>query len=227
MRMRITHQGVTLGLQLILLVEVVFALRGGQWFTAFLTSMIIAITMLPVLFARRLRIYIPSQLQLLAIAFVFASLFLGEVRGYYTRFWWWDIALHASSGFLLGILGFVLVHVMNEAERIDMHMKPGFVAFFAFVFAVAVGALWEIFEFSMDYFFGMNMQKAMLGDPSGLTDTMWDLIVDTLGALVIAVLGYRVLKNAASQSFLERWLQAFVARNPRLFAGKGNGDGDR
>lgn len=27
----------------------------------------------------------------------------------------------------------------------------------------------------------------MLGDPSGLTDTMWDLIVDTLGAVVIGL----------------------------------------
>ena len=28
-------------------------------------------------------------------------------------------------------------------------MKPRFVAIFAFLFAVAVGAIWEIFEFSM------------------------------------------------------------------------------
>lgn len=27
----------------------------------------------------------------------------------------------------------------------------------------------------------------MLGDPSGLTDTMWDLIVETLGAVVIGL----------------------------------------
>lgn len=29
-------------------------------------------------------------------------------------------------------------------------MNPGFVAFFVFVFAVGMGALWEIFEFAMD-----------------------------------------------------------------------------
>jgi hypothetical protein len=64
------------------------------------------------------------------------------------------------------------------------------------------------------------MQKPMLGDPSGLTDTMWDLIVDTLGAFVIAVLGYGYLKTAKNESFLERWIHAFIRGNPRLFRRK-------
>jgi uncharacterized membrane protein YjdF len=98
-------------------------------------------------------------------------------------------------------------------------MKPGFVAFFAFLFAVGIGVLWEIFEFCMDIFFNMNMQKEMLGDPSGLTDTMCDLIIDTLGALIIAVLGYGYIKTAKNESFLELWIHAFIKNNPRLFKG--------
>lgn len=217
MRIRITHQRITAVLQLVLLAEIVFAVWGQRWFTAFLTAMIIAVTFFPLVFERRFRIHIPPELQFAAIAFVFASLFLGEIRDYYTRFWWWDIALHTTSGFLLGIFGFLLVHIMNETERINVHMKPGFVAFFAFMFALGVGALWEIFEFSMDLFFGMNMQKPMFGDPSGLTDTMCDLIVDALGALVISVMGWRYLGNPEKQSFLERWIFAFIERNPRFF----------
>lgn len=217
MKIRITHHRITIALQMILLIEALFALWGQQWFTAFITSMIILVTFLPILFERRFRVYIPPELQLMAIAFVFASLFLGEVRGYYTRFWWWDIALHTTSGFLLGIIGFLLVHVMNEAERIHVHMKAGFVAFFAFLFALGVGVLWEIFEFAMDSVFGMNMQKPMLGDPSGLTDTMWDLIVDAIGALIVSVLGWRYLKTPDKPSFLERWIYAFVERNPQFF----------
>lgn len=217
MRIRITHQRITFFLQFILLLEVVAALWTGRWFTGFFTALIIVVTFLPVVVERRFRIHIPPEMQLLAIGFVFASLFLGEVRGYYTRFWWWDIALHTSSGVLLGILGFLLVHIMNEVERIEVHMKPGFVAFFAFLFALGIGALWEIFEFTMDSLFGMNMQKPMLGDPSGLTDTMWDLVVDALGALVISLLGWRYLRNPVKASFLERWIGEFVERNPRFF----------
>ncbi len=214
------HRRLSLGLKVVLVVEAVVAGVGQQWLTVALTLGILAITLFPLLMARRFRVVIPPEFELLAIAFIFASLFLGEVRGYYTRFWWWDIALHTSSGLLLGIVGFLLVYVLNETEEVDLHMRPGFVAFFAFLFAVGVGALWEIFEFSMDSLLGMNMQKPMLGDASGLTDTMWDLIVDALGALVIAVLGYGYLKAAREESFLERWIQSFVASNPRLFKRK-------
>ena len=217
MRRQSIHRRLTFVLQAILVVEIVAALARQQWLTAVVTIGIILITLGPFFLAKLFRVFIPPEFVLVAIAFVFASLFLGEVQGYYARYWWWDIALHSGSGILLGIVGFLLVHVLNETEEIGVHMKPGFVAFFAFLFAVGIGVLWEIFEFGMDQVFGMNMQKEMLGDPSGLTDTMWDLIVDALGALLISVLGYGYIKTAKNRSFLERWIHSFVKSNPRLF----------
>ena len=201
----------------ILFAEAAVAVWGQQWLTAAITVGIIMITLFPLLVAKRFHIFIPPEFELLAIIFIFASLFLGEVRGYYIRFWWWDIALHTGSGLLLGVIGFLLVYILNETEEIELRMTPGFVAFFAFLFAVSIGALWEIFEFAMESFFDMNMQKEMLGDLSGLTDTMWDLIVDTLGASVISVLGYGYLKAARKESFLERLIAAFIQKNPRFF----------
>lgn len=217
MRTLTIHQRLTLLLQIILLAEVGVAAWNQQWLAALIATGILFLTLAPLFLKKFFRVFIPPELVLFVILFLFASLFLGEVRGYYTRFWWWDIVLHSCSGFLLGIIGFLLVHVLNETEDLGVHMKPGFVAFFAFLFAIGSGALWEIFEFSMDTFFGMNMQKAMLGDPSGLTDTMWDLIVDTLGALIIAGLGYGYIKTAKNESFLERWIESFIRSNPRLF----------
>ena len=124
----------------------------------------------------------------------------------------WD----ASSGLLLGILGFLLVYVLNENKRIDLQMRPGFIALFAFAFAVAAGTLWEVFEFTVDQIFGTTMQKPMLGDPSGLTDTMWDLIVDALGAFVISAFGWWHMKRK-KPSFVDLWIDRFIERNPRLF----------
>ncbi|MDT8388198.1 MAG: hypothetical protein RQ736_11840 [Thiogranum sp.] len=217
MKPQLIHRRLTFFLQAVLVIEAVAAVLEQQWLTAVVTVGIILITLAPVFLAKFFRVFIPPEFVLLAIAFVFASLFLGEVHDYYARFWWWDIALHSGSGILFGIIGFMLVYVLNETEDIDIHMKPGFVAFFAFLFAVGMGTLWEIFEFAMDSFFAMNMQKEMLGDPSGLTDTMWDLIVDALGALVISVLGYGYIKTAKNESFLERWIHSFIKSNPRLF----------
>lgn len=211
------HRKLGAFLQGLLFLGVVAAVWEGRWPTATFTTVIIGLTLVPRLLERRLRVFVPPEFELLAIAFVFATLFLGEVRAFYTRFWWWDLVLHASSAFLLGIVGFLLVHVLNEKEEIDVDLKPKFVALFAFVFALSVGSLWEVFEFSMDTLFGLDMQKEMRGDPSGLTDTMWDLIVDTLGASLISVLGYGYVKTAGNDSFLERWIDDFIEANPRFF----------
>lgn len=212
----------TLLLQLILFLGLCGSVWEQQWLNALITLGVIIISLFPVLLARKFHVHVPAVFQLLTIAFVFASVFLGEVHGYYTKFWWWDIALHTGSGFLLGILGFLLVYLLNESDTIHLHMQPGFLAFFAFMFALGMGALWEIFEFTMDQVFGMNMQKPMFGDHSGLTDTMYDLIVDAIGAMIISILGYGYLKKAQARSFLERWIFAFIAKNPRLFVRKGN-----
>jgi hypothetical protein len=204
------HRRLTLVLQGILLIGILLALWERQWLTAVVTTAITFVTLLPLLVGRRWKVFIPPEFEALAVLFVFASLFLGEVRGYYARFWWWDLALHAGSGFLLGILGFLLVYVMNEKKDIELEMKPSFVALFAFMFSLGLGALWEIFEFAVDMLFGWNMQK-------GLVDTMGDLIVDAVGALVIAFLGYGYLKTDGVDSFLERWILRFIEENPRLF----------
>lgn len=206
----------SLVLQAVIALGLVLELYERQWLNALIVAAILLLTALPTIFARGVKIVIPPQFELLAIAFIFASLYLGERRDFYARFWWWDLALHSTSGVLLGILGFLLVYVLNANPRIDLHMQPGFVAFFAFCFSITVGALWEIFEFAMDQLVGTNMQKPMFGDPSGLTDTMWDLIVDAVGTFLIAVYGYRYMRRG-ERSLIKRWIQRFVKANPRLF----------
>ena len=200
----------------IMTIELILVFYKGQWINAFLVMAIMAVTLLPDILGRRFRVHIPPEFQLLAVIFVFAALFLGEIQSYYVRFWWWDMVLHTSSGLLMGILGFLLVYVLNESENIGIHMRPHFVALFAFLFAVTVGTLWEIFEFAMDQLIGTNMQKPMLGDLSGLTDTMWDMIVNALGALTISALGWWYMKHD-ERSFIEAWIRKFIERNPRLF----------
>lgn len=216
MRRSRVQLGVLLFLETVMAVELVLLLAQGAWLSGVWLLAIMVVAGAPAALGDRLPVRIPADYELLAILFVFGSLFLGEFRSYYERFWWWDIALHATSGLLLGILGFLLVYVMNENKRIDLHMRPGFVAFFAFVFAVAIGAFWEIFEFAVDQLFGTTMQKPMLGDSSGLTDTMWDLIVDTLGALVICVFAWWHMKRER-RSFVDLWIDKFIERNPRFF----------
>jgi hypothetical protein len=211
---RHAHLAILAVIQLVMAAQLVILLVRQDWLQAFLVVGIMALTLAPVVF--RLPVEIPSEIQIVAVLFVFATLFLGEVRDYYQRFWWWDATLHTTSGLLLGMLGFMFVYMLNEDRHVDLHMRPSFVALFAFFFAVAVGAVWEIFEFAMDAFFGTNMQPATAGDPSGLTDTIQDLIVDTVGAAVVSLAGWRYLARART-SYVDNWARRFIQRNPQLF----------
>lgn len=187
-----------------------------RWLSLFLVSLIILTLFAPVVFRNRLSIELPAEFHLTAVLFIFASFYLGEVQDFYHRIWWWDMALHVSAGFLMGIVGFLLVYILNESERVELQMSTGFIALFAFTFAITIGTVWEIFEFLMDQIAGTNMQKEMLGDPSGLTDTMWDIIVNSFGALFISSIGYLYLKGKKG-FFLRNLIRKFIGKNPRLF----------
>jgi uncharacterized membrane protein YjdF len=210
------HRWIAIAVAAVMTVDFALFVYRGQWMSAFLTLAIMAVILAPTLLGARLPVKVPPEMQALALLFLFASFFLGEVQRYYERITWWDQALHVGSGLLLGILGFLLVYVLNANKRIDIHLRPSFVALFALLFAMFVGTLWELFEFAMDSFFGTNMQKPKFGDPSGLTDTMWDLLVDMLGALAISFYGWWYMHDP-QQSFIERWIEKFIARNPGLF----------
>ena len=198
-------------LQAIILATAIFSLVRGKWLNGALALGILLLTILPAIVRRNYKVFLPVEFDLITVIFVFLAVFLGEWHSYYAKFWWWDTVLHTSSGFLLGIAGFLLVHILNEESKINLKMKPGFVALFAFAFALAFGAFWEIFEFVMDGLFGFNMQK------NGLVDTMWDLIVDGVGALIISILGYLYIRKNRKVLLMDRMIKRFVDKNPQLF----------
>ena len=102
--------------------------------------------------------------------------------------------------------------LLNKAKEIPVTLTPIFVAFFAFCFAVTLGALWEIYEFTFDGILGLNMQKFALEDGTqligrlALTDTMKDLIVDCIGAFVMSLIGYISLK------YKKGWVENLLIR---------------
>ena len=193
-----------------LLAAIIISPFRQEWLTLFLSSAALLLTFLPAIIRRNFKVYLPVELEFLVILFVYASLYLGEIHAYYTLFWWWDLVLHSGSSILLGITGFILVYVLNQEKRVHINMRPGFVALFAFTFALAIGATWEIFEFGIDGFFGLSMQK------SGLVDTMWDMIVNAGGALLVAVVGYFYVKGGRKM-LVDRFVYRFVKKNPNLF----------
>lgn len=108
-----------------------------------------------------------------------------------------------------GLIGFLGIFMLFEGDRFKA--PPVALAVLSFCFAVSIGAVWEIFEFSMDQFFGMNMQK------SGLVDTMWDLMVDCLGALAGSLAGFFYLEKRGGNGLLSSWIHSFIRLNKKLY----------
>ena len=91
--------------------------------------------------------------------FIFSAEILGEVRNFYGTFKHWDTILHTINGFLCAAIGFSLIDILNRSNKFHTKMSPAFVALVAFCFSMTIGVLWEFFEFGMDCFFHMDMQK--------------------------------------------------------------------
>ncbi len=150
---------------------------------------------LPQMINRRHRLDLPSGYYYVFIVFLYCAIFLGEIENFFYRYRHWDTFLHTFSGFALGAVGFYVVSFLNDSEKVHIRLSVSFVALFSFCFALAAGAVWEIFEFTADGVLGVNMQKFALesGSPlvgrAAVADTMEDLIVDALGALVFVIIG--------------------------------------
>ncbi len=135
--------------------------------------------------------------------FVLASTLLGKGLGMYESIWWWDDMLHVLSGVLLVLLG--LAMMPSVIQRHSLKLSPFFIVIFVFCFATTIEVAWEIFEFTIDALLATSWQRwdhapsaIAMGWPyqgSGLRDTMTDLILGEIGALLAAVAVYLHLRT--------------------------------
>ena len=214
-------------LRFLVLVILVRQLFMAHYEAAFFCVLTIVLLYVPSWVQVRLRIELPSALEITILCFIFAAEILGEVNAFYVRVPNWDTMLHTLNGFLAAAVGFSLVSLLNDDDRLTFHLSPFFLALVAFCFSMTIGVLWEFFEFAMDWFFHTDMQRdtvvnaiysasldvtrsnkvvsirdiqdVLIHGESlglggyldiGLIDTMKDLIVNFIGAVVFSVTGF-------------------------------------
>lgn len=199
----------TVFLQLIFVGSFIWAFFETLWQVMFVSALGMICIWLPLFFAKKQRVYLPVDFIFVFTLFIYLALFLGEIRSFYFRFWWWDMILHFFSGIALGFIGFLILYSLYKNNRLPI--SAGLLVFLSFTFAVALGSVWEIFEFAMDSFFGLNMQK------SGLLDTMWDLILNTFGALIASTSGYFYLKHQTRGiGIFQYFVNVFLSKNKQI-----------
>lgn len=163
----------------------------GDYLFAMATVVAIVVSFVPSLVERNYRIHLPFELDLLITLALFLHTFLGEVLMFYEKVSLWDDMMHLFGTAVVAMLAFMIVYTLHYTKKLRLTIP--FVGFFTVIFAVAVGAIWEIAEFSIDGIFGKNMQK-------GLSDTMWDLVNDLMGGAVVAVLGMFYVRYSKPES---------------------------
>lgn len=207
-----------------ILVRSIFTGQTENIFTCLLTLFLLY---LPSLVEWKLEIRLPSALEITVIVFIFAAEILGELACFYVNVPLWDKALHTVSGFIYAAVGYSLADILNRNHKISFELSPVFLALVAFCFSMTIGAVWEIFEYTVDCILVRDMQKdtiiqqitSVRLDPThsnipitiagiedvavngealglggyldiGLHDTMGDLIVNMIGALVFSFIGF-------------------------------------
>ena len=231
-------------LRLLVIVVLVRQLMLANYEGAFFCILALLLLYVPSWIQVKLRIELPPPLEITIFCFIFAAEILGEVNAFYVVIPGWDTMLHTINGFLAAAVGFSMVKLLNEDERVTFRLSPAFLAMVAFCFSMTIGVLWEFFEFGMDFFLGTDMQKDTIVhaihtvtlDPTlsnkvvtipdiqdviingeslglggyldiGIIDTMKDLFVNFIGAVVFSVTGFLYVKSkgrkkSAAQSFV-------------------------
>ncbi len=195
-------------LRVIVIASLALAIIRGEYESAFVCVLALVLFLLPHFVERTFVIDIPDTLEIIILLFIFAAEMLGELQNYYIQFPYWDVMLHTVNGFLCAAVGFSLVDILCRNKQDKFRLSPLYMAIVAFCFSMTVGVLWEFFEYGMDCIFHTDMQKdtviraalvPVAGQDDhidiGLIDTMNDLLVNFVGAVVFSVIGFFYIKH--------------------------------
>ncbi|MBU2576944.1 MAG: ATP-binding protein [Nanoarchaeota archaeon] len=179
-------------IRLVLILTLLFAFFKGRNLILVMAFLGLVMTFIPTLSRIFFRKDLPASLEIITFLFVFGLLLFGSVRGMYAGFWWWDVLLTFGAAIALGFIGLTIFHILDKSGCVKS--SPAIVLFFTFCFAFSLGALWELFEFMIDTLFGFGLQL-------GLVDTMKDLAVNFLGALIVSLSGFLRLRSGKNDFF--------------------------
>ncbi len=234
---------------LVVLVMVLQALNRN-YENVFLCGVTLILLLMPSFVQLEFRVELPKTLEIIILLFIFSAEILGEIGEFYIKIPGWDTMLHTMNGLLAAAVGFSMVDLLNRSKRYSFQLSPLFLTMVAFCFSMTIGVLWEFFEFAMDQFFHMDMQKdtvvhtirSVMLDPQGrnvpfvidnidsvvvngkelglggyldigLIDTMKDLFVNFLGALVFSVFGYFYVKSRGKNRFAKSLIPQLKKKN--------------
>ena len=129
-------------LRLAVIVIMIPEIFNRNYNNVFLCILTLVLFMIPSFVERKIKIVVPGLLEIIILLFIFAAEILGELREYYLIFPYWDTMLHTINGILCAAIGFALIDILNDSEKISFNVSPLFAALYAFCFSMTIGVLW-------------------------------------------------------------------------------------
>ncbi len=157
----------------------------------------------------------PVEVHISVTAFAFLGLVLGDGLNFYGKIGWWDSLLHFTSGIILSFIALWLLQMLI-LRRKYLFMHRALLYIFVVAFSLAVGAVWELCEYTVDDIFHTNNQQYMattrativssddepLEGHDALADTMKDLALDLAGAILVVC--YECSKKEITQYYVSK-----------------------
>jgi hypothetical protein len=199
-------------MQALIVLTSVYSFHVGYYAGTFFGLVAVGLSLIPTLVHRKIHIVVPWEVTF----FIALTLFL-HIAGY-SYLWYlnlypyYDKFAHLIASMTIAMLGFLAVLIMMRVSTC-LQFERWEIFFFIVIFTLAFGAIWEIWEFTMDTLAGGYLTKPL---QQGITDTMLDPITDLAGGLIIAVVGTFYLKrksaNDWTDTFLEPGFEKIAAR---------------
>ncbi|TXK84273.1 hypothetical protein [Paenibacillus sp. N3.4] len=121
-----------------------------------------------------------AALRFSILLFIFVTMILANELGFYSVIPYLDKFEHLFSGVILCFVGLLIYKKANGSEEKSVP-NARVALWLSLFFSIAMAGVWEIYEFTTDYFFGLNSQNG------SLVDTMTDIICGTAGAIATTI----------------------------------------
>lgn len=145
-------------LRFLVIVCMVLQILNGNFSNAALCLLSLILLLVPVFIQNKFEITLPNGLEIAIYLFIFSAEILGETNNFYGIIPFWDTILHTINGFLAAAIGFSFIDLLNENSN-KFNLSPFYLCLVAFCFSMAIGVLWEFFEYGVDKYLKFDMQK--------------------------------------------------------------------
>lgn len=149
---------------------------------------IIPVMLIPFLLKKFFYLKISSQVETMYLIFVFFAHFLGSIINFYDLIPGYDKIMHFISGMLSAFIALLLLIKLKQYKKINVL----FTIIFMIATTLSIAALWEFYEFISDYIFSKDAQNVIT---TGVSDTMWDMLMAFLGSILISIQYWHEVKR--------------------------------